>query len=1100
MDAHFEFIGHTLGRYRIVEQIGAGGMGVVYRAQDCQLERIVAVKVLPVGTLADEAARKLFRNEALALAKLNHPNIETVHDFGSQDGVDFLVMELIPGSPLSTKLAAGPLSEREVVRLGMQLAEGLAAAHSQRVIHRDLKPGNLMITPDGRLKILDFGLAKLLHSTQELEQTQSITSGTGAISGTVPYMAPEQLRGEAVDARSDIYAAGAVLYEMATGRRPFPQTHGPTLIGAILHETVTPPRSVNPHISPGLENVVSKSIEREPSQRYQSAGELSVALEGLYVGTSREVLDRVRAAPPRISRIAIIASIVAVAAVIIVGLGIGLNFHGREDGTLDRHPYNPANNPASLSVPVRARRSVAVLGLKNVSGQADKAWLATALAEILTTELGAGEELRTVASENVAQMKVDLSLPDADSYGPETLAKVRENLNADEVVVGSYIPLGKEQIRLDLRLQDTLAGETLASVSAKGREDQIDDIVSRAGAELREKLGVGAVTASDAAAVRATLPSSPEAARLYSQGLIKLRAKDSLAACDLFEKSIALEPRFAPAHSALAAAWGNLGYDQKGRAEAKVALDLSGNLGREDKLAIEGRYREAIRDWENAIAVYRTLSQFFPDNLEYGLRLAFAQNSAGKYKDAVATLQQLRRLAAPLSDDPRIDLEEANSYFLLSNWKDMGVASVLAAKKARASGARLILARALECQGVSFRYLGEFDKADAAFRESERTFAGAGDRWGAAVATMGLGASLQERGDLNGARLLYEQSLLVFREVGSQKSVATSMGNIAMTFYDQGDLGAAEKMYEEALPIQRAIGDKYEIANLLNSIANVLADKGDQAGARRKYQEALAMFRETGSQFDAAMTMGNMGELFLDEGNLPEAKDMFERALVIKRSVHNPHSEAYTLSVLGELLTYEGDLKAARKAHEEALAIRTQLGEKGTAAEDSLALARITFEEGRLDDALAAARTATAEFQTLKQIDYEVSAHELAALCLLQSSKVADAEAEIGQAATLLAKSDNRGSRLLVAIAAARVATASGEFADARRRLDAALAEATTANLLYYQYDSRLALGELEIKSGKTAAGHARLAALEKESRHKGFLLVARKAAVAAKA
>jgi serine/threonine protein kinase len=297
-------LGQTLGHYRIVAKIGAGGMGEVYRAHDEQLDRDVALKILPVGTLTDEAARKQFRKEALALAKLNHPNIETVHEFGSQDGTDFLVMELIIGSSLRDKLKAGPLPKDEVVRLGLQFAEGLSAAHEQGVIHRDLKPGNLMVTRDGRLKILDFGLAKLLQSP-DVDATRSISEVTGTVSGTIPYMAPEQLRGEPVDARSDVYAAGATLYEVATGQRPFPQSHGPTLMGAILHETPAPARSINPHITPALAQILHKSLDKEPTRRYQSARELHVALEG--VGAAREPVAVERRWTPTVAIVAELA-------------------------------------------------------------------------------------------------------------------------------------------------------------------------------------------------------------------------------------------------------------------------------------------------------------------------------------------------------------------------------------------------------------------------------------------------------------------------------------------------------------------------------------------------------------------------------------------------------------------------------------------------------------------------------------------------------------------------------------------------------------------------------------------------------------------------
>ena len=210
-------VGQTISHYRVREKIGAGGMGVVYLAYDERLEREVALKVLPEGTLADEASRKRFRREALTLSRLNHPNVATIFDFDSEKGSDFLVTEFIAGRTLDEKLSDGPLPPNEVVTLGIQLAQGLAAAHAEGVVHRDLKPANMRFTPDGRLKILDFGLAELVKLETELSRTASMTASQ-QISGTLPYMAPEQLRGEPTDVRSDIWAAGAVLYEMVTGK------------------------------------------------------------------------------------------------------------------------------------------------------------------------------------------------------------------------------------------------------------------------------------------------------------------------------------------------------------------------------------------------------------------------------------------------------------------------------------------------------------------------------------------------------------------------------------------------------------------------------------------------------------------------------------------------------------------------------------------------------------------------------------------------------------------------------------------------------------------------------------------------------------------
>ncbi|MFQ5927922.1 MAG: protein kinase, partial [Terriglobia bacterium] len=269
-------IGKTLGHYRIIEKIGAGGMGEVYRARDERLERDVALKVLPAGALADEAARKRFRKEALALSKLNHPNIETVYDFDTQDGVDFLVMEHIAGETLDAKVKQGALGEKEVARLGAQLAEGLAAAHAAGVVHRDLKPGNLRVTPDGRLKILDFGLAKLLRPAVDpasAATAESLTE-TQAVAGTLPYMAPEQLRGETVDARTDLWAAGAVLYEMAAGRRPFEAKLATALTDDILHKPPPSPGRLNPDLSSRLEEITLRCLEKDPEHRYQSARDL----------------------------------------------------------------------------------------------------------------------------------------------------------------------------------------------------------------------------------------------------------------------------------------------------------------------------------------------------------------------------------------------------------------------------------------------------------------------------------------------------------------------------------------------------------------------------------------------------------------------------------------------------------------------------------------------------------------------------------------------------------------------------------------------------------------------------------------------------------
>jgi serine/threonine protein kinase len=350
-------IGQRLSHYLIVEKIGAGGMGVVYRAHDEQLDRDVAIKVLPRGSLADETARKRFRKEALSLARLNHPNIATVHDFGTQDGVDFLVTEYIAGITLDVKLARGPLPMPEVVRLGAQLAAGLAAAHQQGVIHRDLKPGNLRVTTDGRLKILDFGLAHLMPQASDVGVAETLTRSQDT-SGTLPYMSPEQLSGETADQRTDIWAAGTVLYEIATGKRPFTQTVPALLINAILNQVPEAPSKQNPEVPAWLDGVILKALAHDAPLRYQSAEQLRAELER---PSSSSWPTVTATAPVKRSRTGWV-SVVPFAIAAVLGVTIG--------GYLVLSKRRQASTSAAPAV--SRRRSVAVLGFKNLSANPDK--------------------------------------------------------------------------------------------------------------------------------------------------------------------------------------------------------------------------------------------------------------------------------------------------------------------------------------------------------------------------------------------------------------------------------------------------------------------------------------------------------------------------------------------------------------------------------------------------------------------------------------------------------------------------------------------------------------------------------------------------------
>jgi eukaryotic-like serine/threonine-protein kinase len=346
------YVGQTFGRYRIDGEIGAGGMGVVYRAYDKKLERELAIKVLTPGTLNDDASRKRFRNEALVLSRLNHPSIQTIYDFESFDGRDFLISELVSGVSLDERVRSGPLPEKTVVNIGFQLAQGLAAAHAAGVLHRDLKPANLRLTTDNRLKILDFGLATLSREALlKLSATQTLVNELSGTGGTLPYMSPEQLLGEETDERSDIYSAGVVLFELATKRLPFNDSFVPKLTNGIVHTSPPAPKTFNHKLSTEFDRIILKCLEKDPELRYQSAKELAADLRRVEIGSSTSASIRpIRGARARGKSLWTFAA-VGFVAVIIVGVFLSTRRVAQNAGTPSLRWEQVTNFTDSASVP-----------------------------------------------------------------------------------------------------------------------------------------------------------------------------------------------------------------------------------------------------------------------------------------------------------------------------------------------------------------------------------------------------------------------------------------------------------------------------------------------------------------------------------------------------------------------------------------------------------------------------------------------------------------------------------------------------------------------------------------------------------------------------
>jgi serine/threonine protein kinase len=576
-------VGQRLGHYLIAEQIGAGGMGVVYRARDERLDRDVAVKVLPAGSVSDEAARRRLRKEALALSRLNHPNIETVYDFDTQQNVDFLVAELIPGVSLDHKLAAGPLREKEIVRLGTQMAQGLEAAHEAGIVHRDVKPANLRNTPDGRLKIVDFGLAQDFAKAGTQSMTISKTSVEG-ISGTLPYIAPEHLQGETVGPRGDIYSAGAVLYEMATGRTPFQEKSGPLLMEAILNRPPAAPTAVNRQVSPALEAVILKAMDKDPDRRYQSARELRVDLERL----SGTTIPSIRKAPRRKKEwtTGVVLALVA----ILLAIGYRTHFLGTKPSPSDRI-------------------TLGVLPFEVLTSDEDLGFLRVGIADSVITKLASFGRLRLRPTSAILRYEKQQADP----------RQVGQALAADYVATGTVQKTG-ERLRVSTQLVRISDGSSvwgehydLARSDLLGLEDTIAEKIAFA---LRVE-----ISAAERERLYRRYTANPAAYELYLKGrteLPRLTRESTLAAVDAFESALRQDPNYALAHAGLTmscalmrlryASEGQVAnWEERAHQEAQRALQLDANLA-EAHEALAAVYRSAEFDWTRVVEEsYRAL-------------------------------------------------------------------------------------------------------------------------------------------------------------------------------------------------------------------------------------------------------------------------------------------------------------------------------------------------------------------------------------------------------------------------------------------------------------------------------------------------------------
>jgi DNA-binding winged helix-turn-helix (wHTH) protein/tetratricopeptide (TPR) repeat protein len=746
---------------------------------------------------------------------------------------------------------------------------------------------------------------------------------------------------------------------------------------------------------------------------------------------------------------------------------------------------------------VVSRTSVAVIGFNNASGRAGDAWLSTAFSEMLSTELAAGEKLRLVSGEDIVNLRLSSPWPQTDTLAQPTTARIGTALNSDLLVLGSYANVGKlenGQLRLDVRLQDAKTGRILVEAAETGSTQNLFDLISRIGAKLRNRLGVPGITEVEEPNVLASLPSNPEAARLYSRGLVKLREYDYLAARGLFEEAIKADPKFALAHSMLSRADIFLGHDDQAKAEAKRGLDLASGLSRVRRMEIEASYYHANADRARAADIYRVLFNLFPDSLDYGLQLAKLELESYHPEQALETVHQLRQLPAPARDDPGIDLREGGILFP----KDLQSVDRLwhsAAEKAASQGKKLVYAKAEE----NLCYLNRPHlPSPAECREAYEIYVAAGNRAEAGSCLQLMAEANRLGGHQVEAVPLYERALRMFREAGSREMIGVTLNNLSLVLENEGQWGRAEQAYREAKQNFEAVNDWANTSGAISNIADIEVLRGHLREAAEMYPKSWELADSSGrARHEYAHFQ--YGSLLLIQGDLKRARSEVEPQVASLRAYGgDPWLLAIALSIVGDIQKAERNLDGARKNYQEAMEILKKAN--SSIATTQVSLAELSIAEGHPDAAEPLLREAIAEFEKEKSAGQKFSGYLSLSRAFLAQAKLSEARDALSHAHELADLSAFPVLNLQLQLVQARVAAAAPNSGasgrndqTASRAIRAVIQKSQQLGLYNTNCEARLALGELGMKLDP-ASGRAQLVSLAAETRSRGLELLARQA------